>query len=62
MSNKVKALYCAAYTALSFGCGALGWYWQTTLQPTLPAVPIACGAMAFLCAGMAGHFFSTLGE
>lgn len=60
MSNKAKALYCAAHTVLSYGCGALGWYWQQTLEPTLPLVPAAMGALAFLSAAMAGVYFSAI--
>lgn len=60
MTNKAKALLCAGYTALSYASGGLAWYWQQTLNPTLPAVPMALGALAFLCAGMAGVYFSAI--
>lgn len=60
MTNKSRAIFTALHTLAGFAFGALGWYWQTTLNPTLPLIPVLCGGAAFFNAATAGVYFSRI--
>lgn len=60
MTNKSRAIFTALHTLASLGFGAIGYAFETTLQPTLPLIPALCGAAAFFCAAAAGVYFSQI--
>jgi hypothetical protein len=60
MTNKSRAIFTALHTLASFAFGALGYYFQTELQPTMPLIPAICGASAFFNAAAAGVYFSRI--
>lgn len=62
MTNKLRVIFSAVHTAASFGFGAIGYVFETQLEPTLPLIPALCGLAAFFCAGAAGVYFSQIGE
>jgi hypothetical protein len=60
MSNKLRVAFTACHTLFAFGFGAIGYTFETQLQPTLPLIPALCGLAAFFCAAAAGVYFSQI--
>lgn len=57
---RLNSLLVIAYALLSVASIWVGWEFETTLNPTLPLVPIGLVGLGLGCAAMAGKHWEEL--